>query len=400
MLLNDDPARAFMPYPAVEVPSSGSGRLAGLTFAAKDLFDVAGYPTGAGSPHVLAMSGIKTRTAPVVQALLDAGARFVGKTHTDELAYSLNGKNAHFGTPLNGGAPDRIPGGSSSGSASAVSNGLCDTALGSDTGGSVRGPASHCGLLGIRPTHGRISLEGAYDLAPSFDTCGFFARDGATFARVGDVLLGSDPHPLPDSPRLLLAADAFAMLAMDVRGALATRFKAIEALLGKADLVEVASTGFEPLYWAFRRLQGREAWEVDGSMIERFAPPLGPGVAERFAFARAVSDDEVAESDACRAQFRERLGRLLGHDGIMILPTMPDVAPLLSEPEADLDAYRNAALNLLCLSGLAGTPQITIPLATRLGAPLGLSIMGPTGSDLSLLRLAVRIADEIGPPVA
>jgi amidase len=397
MLLNDDPARAFVPYPAVEVPCSGSGPLAGLTFAAKDLFDVAGYPTGAGSPHVLAMSGIKTRTAPAVQGLLDAGARFVGKTHTDELAFSLNGKNAHFGTPLNGGAPDRIPGGSSSGSASAVSNGLCDTALGSDTGGSVRGPASHCGLFGIRPTHGRISLADAHDLAPSFDTCGFFARDGATFARVGEVLLGPDPHPLPESPRLLLAADAFAMLSVEVRGALATRVKAIETLLGTAKLVEVTSAGFEPLYWAFRRLQGREAWQVDGPMIERFAPPLGPGVAERFAFGRGVTDDEVAESESSRAQFRGRLHKLLGADGVMILPTMPDIAPLLSEPESNLDAYRNAALNLLCLSGLAGTPQVTMPLATRLGAPLGVSIMGPAGSDLSLLRLAVRIADEIGP---
>jgi amidase len=401
MLLNDDPARAFMPYPAVEVPSSGFGPLAGLTFGAKDLFDVAGYPTGAGSPHVLAMSGIKTGNAPAVQALLDAGARFVGKTHTDELAFSLNGKNAHFGTPVNGGAPDRVPGGSSSGSASAVSNGLCDTALGSDTGGSVRGPASHCGLFGIRPTHGRISLQGAYDLAPSFDTCGFFARDGVTFARVGEVLLGPDPNPLPEMPQLLLAADAFAMLGIEVRGALATRVKAIEALLGPANLVEsAAQTGFEPLYWAFRRLQGREAWQVDGAMIERFAPPLGPGVAERFAYSRAVTDGEVAESEACRAQFRDRLRRLLGADGVMVLPTMPDVAPLLSEPESSLDAYRNAALNLLCLSGLAGTPQVTMPLATRMGAPLGLSIMGPVGSDLSLLRLAARIADEIGPASA
>jgi amidase len=401
MLLDADPARAFMPYPAVEVPSSGFGPLAGLTFGAKDLFDVAGYPTGAGSPHVLAMSGIKTGNAPAVQALLDAGARFVGKTHTDELAFSLNGKNAHFGTPVNGGAPDRVPGGSSSGSASAVSNGLCDTALGSDTGGSVRGPASHCGLFGIRPTHGRISLQGAYDLAPSFDTCGFFARDGVTFARVGEVLLGPDPNPLPEMPQLLLAADAFAILGIEVRGALATRVKAIEALLGPANLVEsAAQTGFEPLYWAFRRLQGREAWQVDGAMIERFAPPLGPGVAERFAYSRAVTDGEVAESEACRAQFRDRLRRLLGADGVMVLPTMPDVAPLLSEPESSLDAYRNAALNLLCLSGLAGTPQVTMPLATRMGAPLGLSIMGPVGSDLSLLRLAARIADEIGPASA
>src|SRR3712207_6573184 len=121
MLLDNDPACAFMPYPAVSVAHAEKGPLLGLTFAAKDLFDVAGYPTGCGSPHMLALSGLKTRTAPTVQRLLDAGARLVGKTITDELAFSMSGKNAHFGTPVNGGAPDRIPGGSSSGSAAAVS---------------------------------------------------------------------------------------------------------------------------------------------------------------------------------------------------------------------------------------------------------------------------------------
>jgi hypothetical protein len=131
------------------------------------------------------MSGIKTRTASTVQKLLDAGARFVGKTVTDELAFSMNGNNAHFGAPINGAAKDRITGGSSSGSASAVSSGLCDFAIGTDTGGSVRAPANHCGLYGLRPTHGRISLEGALDLAPSLDSCGWFARDIGTFARVG-----------------------------------------------------------------------------------------------------------------------------------------------------------------------------------------------------------------------
>jgi amidase len=399
MLLSDDPARAFVPYPAVAVPNAGDGPLAGLTFGAKDLFDVAGYPTGGGSPHILAMSGIKAATAPTVQRLLDAGARFVGKTHTDELAFSMNGKNAHFGTPVNGGAPDRIPGGSSSGSASAVSNGLCDFAIGTDTGGSVRAPASHCGLFGIRPTHGRVSLEGALDLAPSLDTCGHFARDGETFLRVGEVLLGPDPTPLPERPRILLAADCFAMLDTEVRGALAIVVHAIERMLGQAAMVETAADGFERLYWALRRVQGREAWLTDGPMIERYAPPLGPGVADRFLYSRAVTDEEFADATRCRAEFRARLDEILGSDGVLILPTMPDVAPLLTESEGSLDLYRNQAINLLCLAGLAGTPQVTMPLASRLGAPLGISIMGPRGSDLSLVALAARLARDAAEPL-
>jgi amidase len=392
MLLDADPARAFLPYPPVLVPHAASGPLAGLTFAVKDLFDVAGYPTGGGSPHILALSGTKTRTAPTVQRLLDCGSRFVGKTHTDELAFSMSGKNAHFGTPVNGAAPERIPGGSSSGSASAVSNRLCDLALGTDTGGSVRAPASHCGLFGIRPSHGRVSLENCLDLAPSFDSCGYFSRDADLFVRVGEVLLGEDPAPIPTAPRLVLAADAFAMLAPEVRGALASVIKVIETVLGAATLVEVANDGFEPLYWSFRYIQGREAWAVDGPIIERFQPPLGPGVRERFAFSRSVTDAQVADAQETRARFRQRLADLLGRDGVLLLPTMPDVAPLLTASEDTLDDYRNQALNLLCLAPLAGFPQVSMPLARRLEAPLGLSLLGPSGSDLSLVRLAATLA--------
>lgn len=155
---------AFMPYPYVELPHATEGVLSGLTFSVKDMFDVAGYPTGAGSPTMLALSGVKTRTARAVEQLLDAGARFVGKAVTDELAFSVIGENAHFGAPVNGAAPDRYAGGSSSGSASSVSCGLCDFSLGTDSGGSVRGPASQCGLFGIRPSFGRISLEGCWGL--------------------------------------------------------------------------------------------------------------------------------------------------------------------------------------------------------------------------------------------
>jgi amidase len=392
MLLKEDPSLGFMPYPPVKVAGARSGPLKGLTFAVKDLFDVAGYPTSAGSPHMLAMSGIKTRHAPIVQKLLDAGAAFVGKTITDELAFSMNGKNAHFGTPVNGGAKDRIPGGSSSGSAAAVSNGLCDFALGSDTGGSVRAPANHCGLYGLRPTHGRVSLKGAHDLSKSFDTCGWFARDAATYARVADVILGKDKHPLPEKPRLLLAQDCFDLLDEAVKTALAPAIRRLEKLYGPAEPVTAAKGGFEELYWAFRRIQGREAWETDGALIDTYKPPLGPGVAERFAYSKAVKKAEVAAADKVRARLTAELTALLGKDGVLILPSMADIAPKLSDTEAELQAYRDKSINILCLSGLSRLPQLSMPLARRLGAPLGLSIMGPAGTDRSL----IRIAEEIG----
>lgn len=392
MLLMDDPARAFMPYPAVPVPNAPTGPLTGLSFAVKDLFDVAGYPTGGGSPLLLATSGIRTQTAPVVRTLLDAGARFVGKTHTDELAFSMNGRNAHFGTPRNGAAPDRIPGGSSSGSASAVSNRLCDFALGSDTGGSVRAPASHCGLHGIRPTHGRIPLDGVLALSPAFDTCGFFARDAHTFGRVADVLLGADPAPLPARLRLLWPRDVWAAIDAPVLDALAPALARVEAALGARHACDVVLDSFDAMYWAHRRLQGREAWTTDRGYIERHAPPLGPGVAERFEWARTLGDDEVVDAMRFRERFGPHVAALLGDDGVIVLPTMPDIAPLLSEDEASLERYRNVAIRMLCIAGLASVPQVSMPLATRAGAPLGLSIIGPAGSDRSLVALAQRIA--------
>jgi amidase len=390
--LGPDPSRGFMPYPVVKVPTGRSGSLKGLTFAVKDLFDVAGYPTSAGSPHLLALSGIKKKHAPVVQQLLDAGATFCGKTISDELAFSMNGKSAHFGTPVNGRAKDRIPGGSSSGSAAVVSHGLCDVALGTDTGGSIRGPANHCGLYGLRPTHGRVNLKGAHDLAPSFDTCGWFTRDAHTYGRIADVLLGKDRRPLPVQPRLLMAEDCFALLEAPVRKALAGAIAKLEKQFGKAQPVVVAPGGFDTLYWAFRRIQGAEAWQTDGAMISRYQPPLGPGVAERFAYSKGVSQKELHASQVIREQFTHEISALLGRDGVLILPTMADIAPRLSESETDLESYRNRSLNLLCLSGLSRLPQLSMPLAERLGAPLGLSILGPSGTDRSL----VRMAEELG----
>jgi len=387
-----DPAHAFVPYPDVPVPHAGTGPLSGLRFGVKDLFDVAGYPTGGGSPFVLAMSGIKTSTAPTVQRLLDAGAALAGKTVTDEFAFSMNGNNAHFGAPVNGAAPDRISGGSSSGSASAVSNGLCDFALGTDTGGSVRAPANHCGLVGLRPTHGRISLAGVMDLAPSLDTCGFFARDVHTFARVAGVLMDADPVALPAAPRLLWPAELWALLAPDVAADALPVADAVQAVLGRAAPVEVVRDSFDAMYWHFRHLQGRESWMTDGPLITRFAPPLGPGVAERFAWSSRVTDAQFVAASAFRAAYAQQIDDLLGHDGVLLMPTMPDVAPLRAVPDSALEDYRNAAIRMLCIAGLARTPQISLPLLRRNGAPMGLSLLGPRGSDLSLVALAQRLA--------
>ena len=390
--MQHDPAHAFVPYPEVPVARAATGPLAGLDFAAKDLFDVAGYPTGGGSPLVLAMSGIKSRHAPTVQKLLDAGARFVGKTVTDEFAFSMNGQNAHFGSPINGAAPERISGGSSSGSASAVSNHLCDFALGSDTGGSVRAPASHCGLVGLRPTHGRISLAQVLDLAPSFDTCGWFARDVQTFARVADVLLGPDEPATAAPLRLLWPTDLWEQVAPAASEAAKHAATRVQDVLGTASPVQVMLESWDAMYWHFRHLQGREAWQTVGPLIERYAPPLGPGVAERFAYARQITDAQVLPAQAFRQRFKSHLQRALGEGGVLLMPTMPDIAPRIDDSDSTLEDYRNRAIRLLCVAGLAGVPQLSLPLASRDGAPMGLSLLGAAGSDRALITLAERVA--------
>lgn len=394
-----DPAHAFVPYPDVPVPQASTGPLTGLCFGVKDLFDIAGYPTGGGNPIVLARSGIKARTAPAVQRLLDAGARLVGKTVTDELAFSMTGHNVHFGAPLNGAAPERISGGSSSGSASAVSNGLCDFALGTDTGGSVRAPANHCGLYGLRPTHGRVSLQGALDLAPSLDTCGWFARDVQTFARVADVLLDADPAPLPAQVRLLKPIDVWALSAPAAVAALEPALRATEAVLGAAQPVQAQLDSFEAMYWAFRYVQGREAWMTDGPLLERYAPPLGAAVKQRLDWCKTVTDAQLVPATAFRARFRAHLGALLGRDGVLVMPTMHDIAPLRGDSEDAFEDYRNRSTESLCMAGLSGFPQLSMPLASRAGAPLGLSLLGPAGSDRSLIALAERIAASLPAPV-
>jgi len=389
-IVANDELGAFCRHTHIEARGAAAGPLAGLTFAAKDLYDVAGQKTGFGSPDWLRTHEPATRTAPAVQMLLDAGAHLVGKTHTEEMAWSLTGENAHYGTPVNVNAPGRVPGGSSSGSAAAVAAGLVDFALGSDTGGSVRLPASYCGILGLRPTHGRISLEGACPLAPSFDTCGWFARDAGVFERVGRVLL-RDAAPTRAPRRLLVAQDAFAFAEEAALAALKPALERVAALIGRPETITV---GDEPLtQWMdyFRFPQGAEAWECHREWVTRVRPAFGPAVGPRIAWAATVAAQDVARARARREEISRRMDELLRDNAVLALPSAPDIALPRNSPPVVVDKLRSRALPMLCIAGLARLPQVSLPLATLNGCPLGLSLIAARGNDTMLLDLAKKL---------
>ncbi|MBX9904614.1 MAG: amidase [Burkholderiales bacterium] len=385
----NDALGAFCRHTHAAVAGSGKGPLAGLTFGVKDIYDIAGHKTGFGSPDWLATHAPATHTAAVVTSLLAAGADMLGKTQTDELTYSLNGENAHYGTPVNVNAPGRIPGGSSSGSAAAVAGGLVDFALGSDTGGSVRAPASFCGIYGMRPTHGRISLQGACALAKSFDVAGWFARDAALLERVGQVLFGAEAVVAPGE--VLLAEDAVAMLDNTADGALQPALVRITAAMGAPRMVTVSAEGLPQWFQAFRVLQGAEIHAQLGDWVKQAQPKLGPGVRERMAWVSTITADEVARAQAVRDAARRQMDALLADNAVLVLPTVSGIAPLLNTPAAEIDDFRARAMSLLCIAGLAGLPQVSLPLAKVWGCPLGVSLIAAPGNDALLLALARRI---------
>lgn len=373
--------------PPLDIAGAGIGSLAGLTFAAKDLLDVAGHVTGGGNPDWARTHAPATRHAGAVQRLLDQGARLIGKTVSDELAFGLDGENRYFGTPVNPAAPDRLPGGSSSGSAVAVAGRLADVALGTDTGGSVRVPAAFCGLWGIRPSHNAIPLDGVIPFAPSYDTVGWFARDGATLQRVAEALLPPQPSD-NGSGRLVLASDLWALADPIMRGAL-------EPMLTRLPIVQrldVAQGRRGDWLEAYRILQGTEIKASLGQWIAAARPRFGDNIAPRFASLDAIDADQIAWARPVRQALRQRLDEALGADGVLVLPTVHCPAPpkpLATEQAGD---FYGRALSLTCLAGHAGRPQVTIPIATTAQGPVGLSLLGARGSDLALIGLAQRLA--------
>jgi amidase len=372
------------------IAATGTGPLSGLSVAVKDLFALEGFPVGAGSEQWLAESVPETTTAAAPAALLAAGAAVAGIARTDEFAYSLAGTNSHYGTPPNPLAPDRISGGSSSGSASAVSLDEAAVGLGTDTGGSIRVPSAYQGLFGIRTTHGAVSREGLLPLAPSFDTVGWMTRDAGTLAAVGSVLLPPG-GPAGELTGARFAPELLALAEPDV-GLAVGNF----AVSWGKDLTvpPLERTGFplaELPSWlrAFQTVQGYEAWEQHGEWASGNWGTLGGDVAARFRTASMISS---AQCEAARDLLRAARVQIRGvvRTGVLIVPTTSSVAPLLTEASLGgeaIEAVRRSTMQLTSIAGIAGLPAVNVPLFTRDGLPCGVSIIGPAGSDAQLLRL-------------
>ena len=386
----------FVPHDLdTPVRGAATGPLAGLTAVVKDMYDIAGSRTGGGNPDWLAAQRPAARHAAAVGQILAAGATITGKTICDEFFYSVAGVNAHYGTPANLRAPGRLPGGSSSGSAAACGANACDFALGSDTGGSVRIPASFNGLYGLRPTHGRVDITGAMAMAPTFDVVGWFSNSPGIFRRVGAILLGAEAVAARPA-RLIVATDAFAQADAEV-AALGREFlaRAGAALPHRTELA-VAPNGFDEWREAFRILQAAEVWETYGDFITRAKPRLGAGIKERMAFAATVTAEQAASARKTVAAARAQLRSLLVPGTLLALPTAPSIAPPTGSSGEEMESFRVRVMRLTCMAGLGALPQMNLPVGTVDGYPAGLSLIAWAGGDEALLDLAVVLARVCG----
>jgi amidase len=386
--MENDPFNAFVDR--THISGADTGPLAGLRFAVKDLFDVAGLPTLGSTPDWNPARTLATEHAWVVARLLEAGAAMVGKTVTDEVSLGIMGENKHHGRVINPRAPAHVPGGSSSGSAAAVAGGLADFALGTDTGGSVRVPSSFCGLFGIRPTHGKIPVQGMLKQAPSFDTAGFMADRAEVFVRVAGVLLGDAPSATGPG-KLLLGTQAFQAADADVRVALQPALDVAAALCGGATAVEIHPEGLEVANAHHQVLQPTEAMATFADWLDTENPRLAWEVALGRARSMMIDPALLPPAQAFRAAFRERVRELLGEDRVLAIPTTPFPAPLQGQRRSTMWDLRARISPLTTIAGQTGVPQVNIPAGLVEGRPVGLSFLAPHGREDLLLHLVEKL---------
>lgn len=365
------------------LPPLAAGPLDGLGVAVKDLFAVGGFPIGAGNPRWLAQAEPEAADSWAVHALRAAGAAINGIARTDELAFSLSGANAHYGTPPNPAAPGLVTGGSSSGPAAAVACSQADIGLGTDTAGSIRVPASVCGLFGLRPTHGAIPADGVLDLAPSFDTVGWLAADPSVLRAVGSALLPPPATPgrfAAHPPRLLMSAD---LPNEQARGLAET----LGVALGTGPVPGLADDDLTDLLAAFRTVQAAQAWQLRGPWITANPGALHSDVEARFRAGADVDPDTRQRAASVIAGQRAKMLDVLGDDSWLVMPAAAGPGHARDAPAADRDAWRQATLRRTVVASAFGLPSCVIPGLGR--PPTGTALIGPPDADHALLDAAL-----------
>ena len=365
------------------------GHVGGPTVAIKDSIDVAGYATTGGSP-ALADAPQATRHAEVVERLIESGWHVVAKANMHELAFGMTGINDFTGTPTNPQDPLRIPGGSSSGSAAAVGRGLVDAALGTDTGGSVRGPAACCGVIGLKPTFGRVSRRGVAPAHTTLDCVGPFAREMQMLARVMAAI----------SPDFDLAAASAA-----VHGA-AVGIVTVEASTDILDAVtravsasglasrKIELAGLSDAFEAGLTVINAETWQAFGALLK--TGKIGAGVETRLQAASLTSAVQVEAAEAVRRRFTREVDGALQHVDVLVLPTLPDLPITVEAARAGASVIHMSSL--IRPFNLSGHPALSLPLplaGTQLKA--GLQIIGRHGADEQVCAIGAHFESMLKP---
>lgn len=371
--------------------ATADGVLSELTFVFKDLFDVKGYVTGAGNPAWLASHQKAQQSASLIDNLLAHGASCVGRVQTDELAYSLNGQNIHYGTPVNPLAPDCLPGGSSSGSAVAVANGEADFSIGTDTGGSVRVPASYCGLFGLRPTLGKLDLDNVFELAKSFDTAGIFSHNLTILSNVFSVLTKQKQQG-QKATKLYLDSTLEKQLSEQRLNTLKNCCQRADIELLSCNLLTDTGQTLDGLSLLFRTIQGFEIIEGHDAWLQEHADSLDPSIMQRVIWARSITQAQYLKAKAQQYQFQQKLSTLFSKmQGLWVLPTTPSGPPALTMAGDQLALYRSQLMGLTSIAGLAGFPQLHLPMQGLSEGPCGFSLMSIADKEADLIETGLSL---------
>ena len=374
----------LMPHsPINPIIESYNGNLKNLKFVLKDMCDVKNIKTSCGNPDFYKACEPAKKHAEFLSNILSEGAILEGITICDEFFYSVIGENNHYGTPKNLNAPNCVPGGSSSGSAAALTTDLFDFSIGSDTGGSVRVPASFCGLLGIRPTHGRIKSNGVYPMAPSFDTIGWFSNNIKTFQKIGEVLLDKNENENITFNQFVIAEDLLELVDTDIKNQFNSYYKELHPnikhiRLSKFSKSEIADN--------FRILQAGEIKEHVIPWIEKNKPKISLEINSRIEMASEILPLEIDAAKTFRQEIISEINNSLPEGDIAIFPTTPFSAPKCGQSDQDLGSDRKKIMEMTSIAGMTSRPQISIPKFKGKTGPVGISILGWQNSDEILLN--------------